>query len=193
MLELSDKPPRHDVQQTVAADMEANNHPALRHLQMRAGRRNEIITSGIYESLPVLVSEAGDLRGQTYSQAQGILAASAFPLADGRVRLDLVPELHHDQPRPRFVGDQAMMRLDTARPKHVFDELAISTTLAPGAMMILTTLADRPGSLGHYFFTDGEDNHLQQKLLLVRLSQTQHDDLVTPPALPLGELLPPSP
>ena len=103
------------------------------------------------------------------------------------MRLELVPELHHDQPRPRFVGDQAMMRLDTARPKQVFDELTISATLAPGTMMILTTLADRPGSLGHYFFTEGQDNHLEQKLLLLRLCQTQHDDLVTPPALPLGE------
>ena len=79
LLELSDKPPRRDFQRTVAADMEANNHPAQRHLQMRAGRRNEIIASGVYESLPVLVSEAGDLRGQTYSQAQGILATRAFP------------------------------------------------------------------------------------------------------------------
>jgi hypothetical protein len=186
LLELSDKPTRRDQQRT-AADMENNKHPILRHLQMRAGNRNEILASGIYESLPLLLTESGDLRGQTYSQAQGILAARAFPLADGRVRLELTPELHHGQPRPRLVGDQAMMRLDTARPRRVFDELTTSVVIAPGTMVILSCLPDRPGSLGHYFFTEGEDNRVEQKLLLVRLCQTQHDDLVTPPPLPLAE------
>ena len=79
------------------------------------------------------------------------------------------------------------MRLETARPRRVFDDLAISAVLSPGTMLILTALPDHPGSLGHYFFTEGEDNRLKQKLLVVRLCQTQHDDLLTPPPLPLGE------
>jgi hypothetical protein len=188
LLELAGKPPTRDaVQQANAADMEAANHPIARHLQMRAGHRNEIIASGVYDQLPLLITEAGELRGQTYSQAQGILAAKAFPQSDGRVRLELVPELHHDQPRRRFVGEQGMMRLDTSRPKRVFDDLTISAVLSPGTMLVLTCLPDRPGSLGHYFFTEGEDNRLKQKLLVLRLSQTQHDDLVAPPPLSLGE------
>ena len=93
----------------------------------------------------------------------------AFPQNDGRVRLELVPELHHDQPRRRFVGDQGMMRLDTARPKRVFDELTISAVLSPGTMLILASLPERQGSLGHYFLTEGEDNRMKQKLLLLRL------------------------
>lgn len=101
LLELTGKRPAHDdpVQQTVVADAEATNHPIVRHLQMRAGNRNEIIASGVYDQLPLLLRESGELRGQTYSQAQGILAVRAFPQNDGRVRLELVPELHHDQPR----------------------------------------------------------------------------------------------
>ncbi len=54
-------------------------------------------------------------------------------------------------------------------------------------MVILSSLPNRPGSLGHYFFTEGEDNHVEQKILVLRLSQTQHDDLVAPPAIPLEE------
>ena len=79
------------------------------------------------------------------------------------------------------------MQLDTARPKHVFDELTISATMAPGSMMILTALPIARQPFGHYFFTKSSGTHLEQKLLLLRLCQTQHDDLVTPPALPLGE------
>ena len=111
----------------------------------------------------------------------------AFPLADGRVRFELSPELHHDQPRRRFVGDQAMMRLETSRPRRVFEELTMSAFLSPGAMVILSSLPDRPGSLGHYFFTEGEDNHVEQKLWCCGSAQTQHDDLVAPPAIPLEE------
>ena len=54
-------------------------------------------------------------------------------------------------------------------------------------MVIVSSLPDRPGSLGHYFFTEGEDHHVEQKLLVLRLIQTQHDDLVAPPAIPLEE------
>ena len=117
---------------------------------MRAGGRNEILASGVYEQMPLLVREGGELRGQTYSQAQGILAARAFPQSDGRVRVELVPELHHGQPRRRFVGDQAMMRLEMARPRRVFDDLTISAVLSPGTMLILTALARssrQPGPL----------------------------------------------
>ena len=48
--------------------------PAIRcgrHLQMRAGSRNEILASGVYEQMPVLVREGGELRGQTYSPGPG--------------------------------------------------------------------------------------------------------------------------
>ena len=86
LLALKDKPVKRDaVQQANAADMEADPHP-LRHLQMRAGHRSEIVTSGVYDSVPLLMTEGGELRGQSYAEAQGIFAAKAFPLSDGRVR-----------------------------------------------------------------------------------------------------------
>ena len=121
LLALTDKPPgRNDVQQVRAADMAADaeetNHPIRRHLQMQAGHRNEIIASSVYEQLPVLIAEGGELHGKTYCQAQGMLAVKAFPQSDGRVRVELVPELHHDQPRRRFAGDQGMMRLRRPGP-----------------------------------------------------------------------------
>ena len=147
LLESKDKsPPGGQVQLASAAELEASVHPMARHLQMRAGHRNEIVASGIYDNMPVLASESGELGGQSYLQAQCILAAKAFPQADGRVRLELVPELHHDQPRRRFVGEQAMMRLDTARPKRTFDDLTIPAMLAPGTMMILAVCPIAPAA-----------------------------------------------
>jgi len=65
-----------------------------------------------------------------------------------------------------------MLRLESSRPKREFDDMTITADLAPGAMLVLTSLPNRPGSLGHHFFTE-KTGRLEQKLLIVRLAQTQ--------------------
>jgi hypothetical protein len=157
-------------------------------LQVRTGQRSEIIACGVHESLPVLACENGELCGRTYHDAQGVFALAAFPQTDSRVRVELVPELHHDHSRPHWVGDQAVWRLESARPRRVFDDLKVSAVLGPGSMLILGCLPDRPGSLGDCFFTEdsGSATDTERKLLVVRVCQTQHDDLVLPPPLPLA-------
>jgi hypothetical protein len=181
LLELNGKlAPAADLEDAKVDNLEAQPRVVRRHLQLPAGRRSEIIASSVYAQLPVLMNESGQLCGQTYNQAQGMFAVKSFPQPDGRVRLELLPELHHDQPRQRWVGGQGMLRLETSRPKRPFDDLMLSADLAPGAMVVLSSLSNRPGSLGHYFFTDNNDR-LEQKLLILRLSQTQHDGLFNPP------------
>jgi len=184
LMALSDKPvplpPADASQGAQPASLEAEPRVVRRRLQARAGKRAEILASSLYAELPVLVCRSGRLSGQTYYQAQGIFAARPLPKPDGQVRLELVPELHYGQPRQRWVGNQGVLRLDTSRPKEVYDDMAIAVDLAPGAMLVLSCLANRPGSLGHHFFTQGE-GQVEQKLLVVRLSQTQHDGLFHPP------------
>jgi hypothetical protein len=189
-MELKEKPTAAgDPQKVNLADVETTPKVTLRHLQTRAGQRSEIVASGIYDQLPVLLSEAGEIRGQTYAQAQGIFALAASPQPDSRVQLDLIPEIHHDHSRQHWVGDQAMWRLEAGRPKRAFDDMKITAVLAPGSMLLMGSQPNRAGSLGHEFFREGtgHDNRWEQKLILVRLIQTQHDDLVTPPPLTLGQ------
>jgi len=181
LLELSDRPAAAgEPGQVAAADVQPVPRLAHRHLQTRAGQRNEIIASGIHERLPVLLCESGELRGQTYEQAQGILALVADPQPGGQVRLELTPELHHGQSRQQWVGNQAAWRLEAGRPKRVFDDLRVSALLSPGWMLLVGARSDSAGSLGHSFFLEGTDRdaHPEQKLILVRLCQTQHDDVV---------------
>jgi hypothetical protein len=181
LMELSDKPVSNGkIEETNVKNIDTKPRVVRKHMQLRAGLRSVILASGIYEQLPVLVSDDGRLRGQTYRQAQGLFALKAFPQPDGQVRLELVPELHHDQPRQKWVVDQeGALRLEVERPKDVFDDLAISANLSPGALLILSSLPNRPVSLGHHFFTE-KDERQEQKLLVVRLSQTQHDALFDP-------------
>jgi len=168
-------------------DLKGESRLLPRRLQIRAGQRGEIVASGVYDRLPVLLCEEGQLFGQTYSKAQGILAVETFPQYDGRVRLELTPELHHGEMRQRWVGSQEVLRLEANRHRRVFKNLRISATLSPGSLLLVGSLPDRAGSLGHYFFTEGDD-HREQKLLVIRLAQTQHDGLFSPSrVLPLGQ------
>ncbi|MBN2476666.1 MAG: hypothetical protein JXB62_18795 [Pirellulales bacterium] len=181
LLELEGKPsPGAGAGQTDLTDTEPQPRVLRRHLQIRKGRRGEIVASGIYDQLPVLLKEPGELCGQTYCQAQAMLALKSFPQQDGRVRVELVPELHHDEVRQTFVARQGMWRLEPGKPRRVFDELGVSATLAPGNMLVICSLPDLPGSLGHHFFTE-DNGRLEQKLLLIRLAQTQQDGLFSPP------------
>ena len=183
LLQLSDRPAPDGNVETGGTDdpIALDRQPQVlrRHLQLRTGRRSEILASGVYDELPVLISDRGQVCGQTYSKAQALLGVTAVAQGDGQVRLQLVPELHHDEVRQRWVGRQGMMRLKTDRPRRTFDEMGISATLSPGSMLVLGSLANRPGSLGHHFFTE-DTGQLEQKLLVVRLSQTQHDELFCP-------------
>jgi hypothetical protein len=173
LLELNDKPvPDGKLEETSLTSFETKPRVARQHFQLRAKQRGEIMASHVYDELPVFVPENGRLCGHTYRQAQGMLAVKSMPQPDGRVCLELAPELHHDQPRPQWGGNQGMMRLDLSRPRRVFDDMVISTNLSPGSMLVLSSLPNKPGSLGHHFFAENDDGQ-QQKLLIVRLSQTQ--------------------
>ncbi len=181
LLELTDKPlPDDQINQPRAVDLDHEPTVMRRHLQIRPDRRGEIVASGTYDELPLLTCESGALSGRTYTKAQGLLAVKVTAQPDGRVRLDLTPELHHGSPRHRWVGKQGMLRLDAGRKRRVLDDLALSATLSPGNMLVLASLPDRPGSIGHYFFTEDKSGQLQQKLLVVRVSQTQHDSMFDP-------------
>ncbi len=188
LLELGDKPaPSGEIKGANLADLGTKPRVMRQHLQIKAGQPSEIVASCTYEQLPVLLCEQNNLSGETYNQAQGIFNLKTLPLPDGRVRIDIVPEVHHDQPRQRRVEDQGVLRFDFSRPKRVFEDMAISTTLSPGGMLVMTSLPNRSGSLGHHFFTEN-DGRLEQKLLVIRLSQTQQDGLfVTPDELSLEE------
>jgi hypothetical protein len=188
LLDLQGKPsPNGEIQRVKITDLATPARVSSQHLQTQAGQRYEIAASGVIEKMPILVSESGEIRGLTYEQAQGIFAMHVAPQPDGRVQLELVPEIHHGESRQHWVGDQAIFRLETGRPKRAFEELKLTAVLGPGSMLLLGSQPNREGSLGHYFFVEsnGRDDRLDQKLILVRLCQTQHDDLISPGPLRL--------
>ena len=69
------------------------------------------------------------------------------------------------------------MRLEPGKRREVFDDLRIRVALAPGEMLLMTTLPERPGSLGHYFFTQPTSERTSQKLLVIRVAHGGGDAL----------------
>jgi len=183
LLHLKDTPTTADEKHVVPLENEPNVN--LRVIQTRSGKRNEIVASSMYDSLPLLKREDGQVRGQTYLKADGRFGLRAYSEPGGGIRLELLPELHHGEQQTRWVGSDGVMRLEAGRPRVSFDEMKISTPLAPGQMLVITSRVDKPGSLGHYFFTEPTSEKLSQKLLIVRLAQTGADQLFADEPKPL--------
>ncbi|HTQ40569.1 MAG TPA: hypothetical protein VMJ32_16200 [Pirellulales bacterium] len=165
-----------------AARLEKASPVSRQQMQLHSGWRGEIIASNIYPEVPLLMSEDGCVSGHTYEQAQGILAAKTQALGDRRIRLHLTPELHYGEPKQQWVSEDGRILPQSGKPKRVFQRLAFEATLEANQMLLLTTLPDRPGTLGHYFFTEpqADADELQQKMLIIRLAQSRYDDLFPP-------------
>jgi hypothetical protein len=151
-----------------------------RRLQTRAGQRSEIVTSLTHAELAVMFRDQGRVRGEWLDEAQCLLGVKTLPDVDGRVTLELTPEIQYGQPEQQWVGRDGMFRLEAGRKRRVYEPLRIAATLAPGQSLLLTCTPEGKG-LGRHFFTETVSGTRQQKVLLVRLAQTQHDDLFAPP------------
>jgi hypothetical protein len=159
-----------------------------RQLQLFAGWRGEIVASNVYPSLPLLTHDGRGIAGKTYPQAQGILTAKTQALGGRLIKLQLTPELQYGEPRQQWVSDDGILRPQSGKPKRTFERLAFDTSLSPGQMLLLTCQTERRGTLGHYFFTEpvagsGDEQQLQQKLLVIRMADCRYDDLFEAPTI----------
>lgn len=183
LMRLSDEASPLVFQETEGSDAESlteGDAPVRRHIQTRLGNRVEVIASEIYDELPFFRREKGKLLGCSVERAQGMFALTCSADHDGRIRLRLVPEIHHGEPRLQPIGGQGVLRLESRRDRQILEELACEVAISPGDMLVVSCLPDRRGSLGDYFLTTARSGKREQKLLVIRLSQTQQDPLFDP-------------
>ena len=162
---------------TAAAKLESE--PAVRRtrLQIHRGRPGNIIASGNYDQLSLLVREDDQVLGKTYPQAQGDFIIEVDPQPGHRVALSLLPELKYGEARQQWVADDGIFRLQSGKSKKTFDKLKLDAILGADQMLVVTSLPERSGSLGHYFFTESKSGDPEQKLLLIRLTEAKSSDL----------------
>jgi hypothetical protein len=153
--------------------------PRPRRVHLRAGQRSEIVTSATLDEMVILHRDDGALRGESFEQGQCVLVARAYPQGDGRVRLELTPEVQFGRPRQRWVGQEGMFRVETRRDRRVYEPLAIDAYISSGQTLVLAATPEAKG-LGRQMFTDPSGNDDWRKLLLIRLAQGPSDDLFAP-------------
>jgi hypothetical protein len=150
-----------------------------RRLQARAGQRYEVVGGPVQDDMTAVFQEEGEIRGQRFSQAQCVLAMRSFPQGDGRVRLEVTPEIHFGPPRRHYEGMGGAFQVQAKRDRKVFSELSFEVLFSPGQTLLLTASRQSNG-LGRLFFSSSPDGRTRQKFLLVRLAQTQYDDRFAP-------------
>jgi hypothetical protein len=150
-----------------------------RRLQSRSGWRGRIVMSGPHEQLEATIHESGSERGEVYQQAACVIATRTFPVGDGRVRLELTPEIEHGAPKQRLVDGEGALRWEASQERRVYDDLSMESQLSPGQALVLSAAPSRAG-LGRAFFVRDSADGPRQVLLVVRVAQTQHDDRFAP-------------
>jgi len=147
-----------------------------RQLPLRAGHRSIVNVSRVFPVLPVLISDDGQVRGQQLADARCVLSLKSYPLGDGRVKLVLTPEIEHGEAKTRWMGSEGMMIQQTAQDRLTLERLRWEVVLRPGESMVVGPTSDHKG-LGEYFFTQTSGGNTRNRLLVMRFSQTQFDDL----------------
>ncbi len=157
-----------------------NGEPAItgRRLQVRAGAPTEIQASRVYDQLPLLMRRDGQVVGNLLPKAQGVFILRTQFEPGGAVQLNLAPEMQYGEMAQSFEPTQeGVWKLQASRKREAFPNLDILASLSAGQMLILTCLPEQTGSLGHHFFADRTSGVTEQKLVIIRLSQTQQTGL----------------
>jgi hypothetical protein len=159
------------------------NDPKVRRgfLQNRAGHTSRILSLGERARIPQLAvlvhDDSGHVTGRTYEKVLGLFSLVSQPEHDGRVRLEIEPELEYGEPVQRYTAGDGMFRFEYRPESKVFNELKITAQLLPGQTLVIAGRADLPGSLGNHFCTERATGQpTEQKLLLLRLMHSPGDD-----------------
>ena len=171
---------------TEPVPIESETAPTMRRLQSRSGQGNKIVASETHRQLVVLVRDE-QLMGESFTNAQCLWTVTTYPQSDGRVRVQLTPEIQHGQPRQHIAGEHGAFFFDYGRPQRVFEFLRTQSILSPGETLVVSSTPDAKG-LGKQFLTESRANgYVEREVLLIRLAQTQFDDDIVPDTATTGE------
>ena len=164
-------------QETGTAVMGDQDSP--RRLQCRSAQVREIEIGPVREQLVLEADDCEPGAEKTLEDARCRLSVITQAQGDGRVHLMITPEIAHGPPRHRWVGSDGSFRIHLSQDCERFDDLTISAVLSPGQTFVLTGTDAIPG-LGQHFFPMGQRLADHRRVLLLRLAQTQLDDLFCP-------------
>jgi hypothetical protein len=150
-----------------------------RHVQCLDGETCLLLANDRHlDELHVLLPSVDGLRGRRFTRAQGSFDVTPTRQPDGRVRLRLLPKIQHGQLASRFEAQDAFISLVPGQQSQTFGQLAVDVDLSAGDVLVVACDINRQGSLGHRLLTTEHDGERLQKVIAIRIAQTQHDPVV---------------
>ena len=148
--------------------------------QLGTGETVQLATAPSREQLAWIMDEGDYRRGKSCENAECQLSLRSYPKSDGTVRLKLTPEIHYGNVRQGVDVASNSLIFRPFRDREVFAELEMAANLRPGQVMVLGS-SGHSTLMGHLFLSQAETvEEGRRKLVLVRLVQTQLDDLFAP-------------
>jgi hypothetical protein len=142
---------------------------ARRLLNLLPGRGGELVTAHRLPSLVLFEQRDGEVRGATFHDATPEFALDARPAADGRICVELVPEVRHGPVEKSWAGEDGMFRLETGQRRHRMEHLGIVVTVPPGGLVLVGRAGEAATTVGDGLLRDrGDDGQGTVRLLAIR-------------------------
>ncbi len=162
-------------------------------VQNRKGEVYPVATSDVWPNQSWIIRAEGQRSVGVGEQVQGIWTVTAFPRGDGSVRLRLVPQINHGEFRAQIGVAEDGFLFKNRQTELKLEEMGFEVTMLPGETLVIAATPDL-ADLGRLFFRpmapnrvddfrediSGEDSIVpekEQRVLLIRLVQTQLDEL----------------
>ena len=151
-----------------------NSRGRQRFVQCREGRRYEVAISPRLAEITAPDNDDPSGRPTTYADALCLFALRCSPRGSQGAVIELTPEIEHGPLRQKWIAEDGSFRVQAEREHQVFDDLKMQISLRPGETVLVTGTSGGVG-LGGRFFGNGPEQ--RQQMVLIRLAQTQFDEL----------------
>jgi len=154
--------------------------PSGRQLCLLSGQESEILVSEAQEELTVRFHLGGSDERIDVQQARGVLRVRPVRQRDGWVKLEFTPEIHYGEARMRHMPSDDGWRLKSGQKSDVRQALKFELTLNTGEMAIVSAADAAEDTLGQRFFRREQDGRVQQRLVIIRLTEAGRNPAPSP-------------
>lgn len=163
------------------AGLAADVDNRTRRMNCRAGRRKDLLVRReVNEPLTVLTSLEGSVTGETFIDPAVLFDLRALPHGDGTATLELIPEIQFGAHRQSYVASEFGMRPEMKRSQRVWRELKLESRMRPGEILAISCTHPHKALGSAFFTTQTADMSQEYVVLLIRLGETQLDELFAP-------------
>lgn len=151
-----------------SAALSAEQTCERRTLRLLPGGHGEIVVASGREEVVVLEHRDEGPSGATFRDASLLFDLRLRSAADGRVRLELIPEISHGPRERTWVGEEGSLRMEAGQKRHRRDDLGIALDLAPPALLVIAATEGQTSTLGDALFLDPAPTAKPWRMLVIR-------------------------